>query len=935
MKLRRVFVGSASVLALASLAAPAFAQDSMETVVVTGIRASMQRAMDIKRDAVTIVDAVSAEDIGKFPDKNVADALQRIPGVNTVSAAAGEGGFDENDRVSIRGTDPSLTQTLIDGHSVATGDWFVLDQYQAVGRSVSYTLLPSEIVSTAKVYKSQQADLVEGGVAGAVDIQLRKPLDMKDNLTIEGSADAAYTTLRGATTPQVNALFGWKSDDNRFGILIQAFHEERSIRRDGQETLGYNTLGPNPTGACTPAGVALPCSVTAALDPQLIGVVYPTLIGSTYFTQQRIRQGGVVNAQLKVSDSFDIEVSGFYSHMGASNYNQNVMAYTSQEIADNAPTSYKVVNNTLVSAVFPAITPMTGYTNGGGNSYAGYGAWGPSCLLGTAPVAGKCQIPGVVADFIARPGSGSETYFFNGNANWTPTADLTIKAKFGYTRGVGRTSSQPAWEGEVQGGLSYNLNGLSAAASVSDPLVSLANAANYTNDWAWNDVFNTVDREIYGQLDVEQAVNVGPLTAVKAGVRYAEHKRSVLGWVSGTSYGDPGSDIATGSYPSGYAGDLPGNGNMLTNVPLGDPAKIANYLYTQANWRGYTLTPAQTVNPANERFYWQGSMGVLEEDWAAYLMADVGGERWKGNFGVRIVETGENVQQYVSDANGTPNAFGNYDLNHIKHKYWDVLPSVNLSVKLTDNATLRFSAAETMSRPDYSALGGAVNLTDLILTGTGGNPNLKPVRAAVYQASYEWYYGPDSMLAVGVFYNDLSSYVSYSTFQGSYQNSTLTGTHTTTPVYSMYSITAPVNSSGQLEGFEAQIQQPIWGGFGAQGNFTYADGNDSNGGPLVGDSKITGNVSVYYENNWLSTRLSYSYRSKMLVGLDRSFAQNEDAYGTLDASVQVTVTDNLSLTFDALNLTNQTLKYYGNIPDQPRAFYSNGSQLYAGIRLKY
>ncbi|HUO97635.1 MAG TPA: TonB-dependent receptor plug domain-containing protein, partial [Rhizomicrobium sp.] len=411
MTLRRVLQGSASVLVLLAAGAPALAQDQpMETVVVTGIRASLQSAMNIKRDSVSIVDAVSAEDIGKFPDKNIADALQRVPGVNTVSAAAGEGGFDENDRVSIRGTDPSLTQTLIDGHSVATGDWFVLDQYQTVGRSVSYTLLPSEIVSTAKVYKSQEADLVEGGVAGAVDIQLRKPLDIKDNLTLEASAEAAYTTLRGATTPQVNALFGWNSDNGKFGILVQAFHEERDIRRDGQETLGYNTISANPAGACTPAGVTLPCNVTAFVDPELIGKIYPTLIGSTYFTQQRIRQGGVVNVQWQPSDSFEFEVSGFYSHLGASNYNQNVMFFGSQEFAQNAPSSWQLNGNTIVSAVFPANSAIVGYSNFAGSSYAGYGAWGPSCGLGVAiPASGKCPIPGIVADFIARPGSGSDT----------------------------------------------------------------------------------------------------------------------------------------------------------------------------------------------------------------------------------------------------------------------------------------------------------------------------------------------------------------------------------------------------------------------------------------------------------------------------------------------------------------------------------------------
>ena len=126
------------------------------------------------------VEVISAEDIGKMPDKNVADSLPRVPGVTTSSASANEGGFDENDRVSMRGTNPSLTQTLINGHNVGSGDWFVLNQTGTVGRSVSYTLLPSELIDKVVVHKSSQASLVEGGVAGSIDIITRKPLDFQN-----------------------------------------------------------------------------------------------------------------------------------------------------------------------------------------------------------------------------------------------------------------------------------------------------------------------------------------------------------------------------------------------------------------------------------------------------------------------------------------------------------------------------------------------------------------------------------------------------------------------------------------------------------------------------------------------------------------------------------------------------------------------------------
>src|SRR5271168_2815673 len=160
-------------LALADSAADA----PLEEIVVTGIRQSVEESLKIQRASTDIIDVITAEDIGKMPDKNVADSLARIPGLNTSSAGANEGGFDENDRVSMRGTNPSLTQTLINGHNVSAGDWFVLDQTGTVGRSVSFTLLPSEIVGQVVVEKSSSASLVEGGVAGSIDIITRKPLE--------------------------------------------------------------------------------------------------------------------------------------------------------------------------------------------------------------------------------------------------------------------------------------------------------------------------------------------------------------------------------------------------------------------------------------------------------------------------------------------------------------------------------------------------------------------------------------------------------------------------------------------------------------------------------------------------------------------------------------------------------------------------------------
>jgi iron complex outermembrane receptor protein len=886
MSRKSILAGSASVIALIAGVAPAIAQTSpgaIETVVVTGIRASNQRAIDIKRKSVNIVEAISAEDIGKFPAKNVADALQRVPGVTTFSSSSGEGGFDENNRIAVRGTNPSLTQTMVDGHSVATGDWFILDQFQTVGRSVAFDLFPAEIVDSVKVYKSQQADMVEGGVAGSVDIITRRPLDFSAPTTYQASAQAVYADLPDKIDPQLNGLIAWHDDADNFGILVQGFFERRHLRRDGQEFLGYNTIGPG---------------ALATAHPDLLGVLYPTLIGSALFQQERERAGGDVTMQWRPNSAFDVTVSSFYSHLAADNTNNNFMAWIQNEVAsNNLPTSYKVSGNTLVAAVFPKINPATGNV-----------------------------VDGVVEDSIYRPGAAASTWYIDGDAHWMPTSNWDVHAKLGYTRGEGLTPSQPTWESDGQTGVGYSFGAPGQTTAVNFPDINTADAAQMNNDWAWSDKFTAVDKEFYTQLDAEYDLNAGPLKSIKFGGRYANHIRDVVGFDEGTCAfacpATPSSAVWSGAkYPSDFGDALAGAG-FLRNIWLPDWSKVQSLVMP-------AVTPYSPL-----AFYWPGSFKTEETDWAGYAMANFAGDRWKANAGIRFASTNEDVSSYVSNATGIPNNYGAYSLVEVKHNYSDPLPSANFTYDLTEEQQLQLAASRVISRPDYSALGGAVSLTDSILTGSGGNPDLKPIRAWTFSGAWNWYYGEASLLSVGVFYMDLTSYVSYGVHDATYLNATLTGQQGH-PVYSTYAITSPKNSSGTDKGIELSWQQPIWNGFGIMANYTYADGEQEGGGPLLGDSKNTYNLTGYYENAGFSARLAYTWRSSLLVGLDRSTAENQASQGNLAASISYDINDHLALTFDGLNLTNETLEYYANNPGQPRALYSNGRQFFFGIRAKY
>jgi|UniRef100_UPI0035CA7E37 iron complex outermembrane receptor protein len=905
------YIGSASLLAIATPAAaqttppPPADTETGNDIVVTGIRASLEKAIEIKRASDNHVEVISAEDIGKLPDKNVADALQRLPGLNTSSAASGEGGFDENDRVSIRGTSPSLTQVTIDGHAVSTGDWFILDQFSTVGRSTSFALLPSEMVSAVVVSKTQDASMLEGGVAGSVDLRLRSALDQKSNWVFQASGQGAYNTQSAETKPQFSGLLGWRNDAATFGVVLQGFYEQRSLRRYGQETLGYSAItAANATGAAIPA---------------LIGVQAPTLIGSAYFEQKRTREGGVTTVNWKPSEKFEVSASGFYSHLNASNVNDNYLYWGSRELDRNVPTSYTVKNNTLVAASFPLVAP-------------------------SGPFAGQ-QIEGIVADNIVRPDASGESWFANLDATWHATDRLTFKGQIGYTRGVGDTPSSPFFEVDAPTGVSYQPSGNGFAVQTAN--IDPANTAGVSNDFAINETFQSIDHEFYGKVDGSYDIGDGPIRKVDFGVRIADHERKVVGWDRGCTLGANGDCYGAGLlnfsavnpslYPSGFNANTLGIPGLL--VPLaGNPQTITDVINNIKNpFRGPI---ANIVQPANE--YWPGEFKVKETDIEGYALAHVGGDKWRGNFGLRVVSTKEDafVNVPVTCTPGgagatacapnviTTSAYGPFVIQEVKHTYVDFLPSLNLTFDLGNKVLLRIAAAETMSRPDFSALGGTVSLTDTNFTGSGGNPNLKPIKAAVFDGALEWYYGPASLASISVFHDELQSYVTFGTSVGTYFTQLDNQFH-------QYNISSPTNTTGQLSGVELQVQQPIAYGFGFQANGTYVDGHDADGNPLVGTSKFTYNLVGYYDKGPLNTRLAYTYRSHYFVGLDRSSAENQDNYGQLDGSINLAITKNITLTADALNITNSKLKYYAQNKDQPRAIYSNGTQVFFGARVKF
>ena len=195
----------------------------LDKVVVTGLRAATELAQNLKRNASANVDVITAVDVGKMPDKNLADSLQRVVGV------AVRTDYDEAEKVSMRGTNPDMSLILFNGHTVSGGDWFIADQMSS-SRSTSLSLMPSSVLNSATVYKSSQANIVDGGLAGTINVTTRKPLDQKKRFGGVVSAGGVYADLPGKTSPQLNASVNWKNAADNFGLIAQVFAEKRYVR---------------------------------------------------------------------------------------------------------------------------------------------------------------------------------------------------------------------------------------------------------------------------------------------------------------------------------------------------------------------------------------------------------------------------------------------------------------------------------------------------------------------------------------------------------------------------------------------------------------------------------------------------------------------------------------------------------------------------------
>jgi len=544
-----------------------------------------------------------------------------------------------------------------------------------------------------------------------------------------------------------------------------------------------------------------------------------------------------------------------------------------------------------------------------------------------------------VADYdkYYRPNESARVYYADFDFDWAASDRLRITGKLGRTQAIGDTPDEYAYVTNVgNAGLSYTMNGLYTPADVNFP--GYPNTANYDDPhlfltYAGLNTVKATDQENYFQADGEVAVEAGVLDTIKFGTRFTSHRRAVL-----DSYNDGCQAVApdetytqcdgiaawNGEVENRYGQGLKGGPGFLRDIWQLPPSSIVDYV--NAN------LPASSIP-----YSWPSSFVVNERTQALYGMANLAGDKWKANVGVRVVHTHQ-----VADYNEGADSAGpgdmilsdphNGDYFHAQtvKDYTDVLPSANFQYALRKDLIGRLAVSRTMTRPDYTDLAGAVSLNGQNGTGSGGNPELKPIRSNNVDAALEWYYAPQSLLSFGVFYMDLVSYIGYgdhAVFAPNLQQTPAV----TTPTYE-YTVSTPVNDKGSNKGFEIAWQQPLGLGFGADLNYSWVLGRDSAGKPLAGSSKHTYNIEGYYENDTFSARLIYSYRSDFLTGVVSALPQYVAGSGDWSTSINYKLTDQLTVTFDGKNLAGALARQYVERKDMPAAIYNNGRQFYLGLK---
>lgn len=906
--------------------AEASAQDEPATqvdeIVVTGFRASLANALNIKRKENGVVDAISAEDIADFPDLNLAESLQRIPGV-AITRRSGEGR-----QISVRGLGSDYTRVRVNGmEAIATSSGTSNSGGTNRGRGFDFNIFSSDLFSNLIVRKTASAEVDEGSLGATVDLNASKPFDSTGRRLVL-SAQGSYNELAGDVKPGLSFLASDRFLDGKLGILVSASYDERHLIEEGANitrwTYGGFNGGWNP--ASTVAGKtiqqinynvgAIPGSngYTDAAN----GLYHPRIPSYASYdtTSQRLGLSGAV--QFRPSDSTLFTVEALYSKFEGERYESQLQALGISRGGTGKPESIirsgVVEGNSLVQANIDRVDLRT------------------QTSLNQLNTEFK-QITGVIDHdfsdrFRVKATAGRSESTYEDPIATTVTFERLNSNNFSY-------DFRPRM---MEMSLGFDATDPNAWA-----MVPGQSEVRLTPEWVDN-AFTTY--KLASEYDFSDNLTL------KVGVDYKRFDYATGAQQRATTNNVPaiaaGADIAALSRTFNFDQGLGLPGTALKNWLAPDLGKFAAQYDIYSNTGIWALRENTGTTAA-----------IKEETTGAYAQLDYNfnafGLPWRGDIGYRWFKT-----DLASSGNSATGGTVSYVTVDNSYDMW--LPSANLSVDLREDVIFRVSAAETIARAGIGSLspGGTVNVQGTNRNYSAGNPFLEPIKSKNLDLSLEWYPETGAIMAVGLFYKDIDTFVQTLRRRAPYNtlglpDSFLIGTGAS-PTED-FDISQPLNTpGGELKGFELNLQLPFtnllpgfWSGFGVLANYTYVDSqidyvtSTTPGAPMInasltGLSKNAWNGTVYYENDKFSARVSIAYRDQYLTGVPSTDFNNvagTNETTNIDAQVSYNLTDKLRLSFEGLNLTDEYADLYVDDSNRLNAYTHTGRQYVVGLRYTF
>ena len=944
---KKLLVCSTGTLAM-MMAAPSYAQSGGDEIIVTGIRSSLKQSLDVKRASNQVVDAITAEDVGKFPDNNIAESLQRITGV-AIDRSGGEGQF-----ITVRGLGPEFNTVTLNGRTMATDN---------DGREFSFDVLSSDIIQRAEVFKTSTPNLQSGGIGANVNIVTTRPLS-RPGRHLSASVAGTYDTLREEISPDGSLIGSWTNEDNTLGFAGGISYSDRKTQRDRVLTNGFSERSGAPfintNGAGTAGATGLTDAANVEALPAGARVQQQAIVSRDIQDRERITANGTV--QIRAGDNVEFTVDALYSEFDIESFDTQFSGFFSPPFIDPVIDG----NGTVTSFSRPGLDFL---------------AANPGLTTG----------PSQNDNVLTSANRKAETFLIGANLDFDVSDNVTANFDIS-TSNASRDGINP-----------FVVLGALAPQS---PLIQLpddADITTLTNIVGPQDTsiqrlhFVNVNRTVIDDNilelkgNVDWAANNAMNLVVSAGASLSERtkKRDVFDNFSPTQGGgifcaycgyatDFNDSILTQVNLDGFLSGVAGADriplNFLTasfedafaelnsDAAISDPNRSGRGAISDAELRARRDATDSFLGFYDPDFNPAGSFAVDERVTAGFINAAFegafGAMPFSANIGARFAHTettSSGVDQPVTqfrESDGDTQLiaiFAPATNVSIDNSYSNFLPSANIKFETSEDTVVRLAASRTVTRPTLTALGvansfgGRANAP----TSTGGNPTLEAFESTNFDAAFEWYIDELSFFGVSGFYKDFGNFLEAQTigvpgdvvFPAG--NASNPGPTDVTREVTFQDTRTRNGETGSIVGLEVAAQKAFENGFGVSANYTYVNssidravGSGNEDLDYNGLSPHSFNVSGFYEQGPIQARITYNYRDEFLVQAfsDQGEPRQRESFGQLDASASYDVNDTFQIFAEGINILDADTRDFSRFQNRFLTYEDTGSRFTLGVR---